>query len=160
MAFEFFDSIFQQPEICEDPDAGDAVMLTTYVALATRTGNAWSAEVRGLPDGLTARAEGATWREVERGLMDRVPRMLGAEGSVNVVLRPAEQQATDALRALSGARQDRAIAEQAERDAARNAARILAGTGWNAEDIGTALRLPTERVVRIAAEPAGPAARS
>lgn len=160
MAFEFFDSIFEQPDICEDSDDGDVVTLTTYSAFATRTGNTWSAEVSDLPDGLAARVEGQTWSEVELELMDRVPRMLGADGTVNVVLRPADQEATDALRALSGARQDRAVAEQAERDAARNAVRILAGKGWNAEDIGTAVRLPSARVTKIVTQSADLTTRS
>jgi hypothetical protein len=156
MAYGHFDAIFHQPDICEGPDDGDVIMTTTYSAVAARTGDTWSAEVRDLPDGLAVRVEGRTWRGVERELVERVPQVLGAaEGTVNVVLRTADQDVTDALRALSGARQDRAAAEQTERDAARTAARLLAGRGWTAEDIGTAVRLPTARVREIVAGTAG-----
>ena len=149
MSFEFFDAIFQQPDICVDLD-DPAVEAITYPATAVRAGDTWTAEAHDLPGGLSVSAEGSTWREVEGNLGTRVVKELGAgPGTVIVSLRPADRDATAAIHALAHARHNRAVAEQAERDAARNAARVLASQGWNVEDSGTALRLPTARVEKI-----------
>lgn len=151
MSFEFFDTIFHQPDISVDLDDLDFEAVT-YPATAVRAGETWVAEVHDLPDGLSVRAEKSTWQELEEDLVTRVPRELKAgPGTVIVSVKPADQQAAAAINALARARQDRAIAEQAERDAARNAARVLASQGWDVEDTGIALRLPAARVEEIVA---------
>ncbi|MDI5965617.1 hypothetical protein [Streptantibioticus silvisoli] len=151
MAFEFFDMVFQQPDI--DPNLDDLPLeAVTYPATARRDAEVWTAEVHGLPDGLSAHAEAATWHEMEEALVARVPRDLkAAPGTVIVSVEPADQNAVTAIRALTQARLNRALAEQAERDAARAAVRLLASQGWDAEDIGTVLRLPTARVENVLA---------
>src|SRR4051794_40297396 len=122
MSFEFFDTIFQQPDVCPDPD-GTNVKATTYPATAVRSGGTWTAEVHGLPRGLSVRAEARTWHGVEEELGARVVKELEAgPGTVIVSVKPADQEAAAAVLALARARQDRAIAEQGERDATRNAA--------------------------------------
>ncbi|WP_282699219.1 hypothetical protein [Streptantibioticus silvisoli] len=89
---------------------------------------------------------------MEEALVARVPRDLkAAPGTVIVSVEPADQNAVTAIRALTQARLNRALAEQAERDAARAAVRLLASQGWDAEDIGTVLRLPTARVENVLA---------
>lgn len=149
MSFEFFDAIFQQPDIPADLDDLD-IEAVTYPATAVRRGETWVGEVHDLPHGLSVRAEGHTWQELEEDLVTRVPRELKAgPGTVIVSLKPADRDAADAIHALARARQDRAVAEQAERDAARTAARVLASRGWGVEDTGIALRLPAARVKEI-----------
>ncbi len=149
MSFEFFDAIFQQPDICADLDDLD-VEAITYLATAVRTGETWVAEVHGLPDNVSVRAEARTWQELEEDLVTRVPRELKAgPGTVIVSVEPADREATGAVHALARARQERAVAEQAERDTARNAARVLVSQGWSVEDAGIALRLPAARVEEI-----------
>lgn len=151
MSFEPFDSIFQQPDI--DPGLDDLhIETTTYPATALRTGGSWTAEAHDLPGGLSVRAEGKTWHEMEEELVTRVPKELGAAtGTVIVSVEPADRDAATAILTLTQARLARALAEQAERDAARKAASLLAAQGWGAEDIGTVLRLPTARVKDILA---------
>ncbi|MFD9869094.1 hypothetical protein ACFXI8_26600 [Streptomyces niveus] len=151
MPFDSFDSIFQQPDI--DPGLDDLhTETTTYPATAVRSGGSWTAEVHDLPGGLTVRAKGKTWHEMEEDLVARVPKELGAAtGTVIVSVEPADRDAATAILTLTQARLARALAEQAERDAARNAARLLAAQGWDAEDTGTVLRLPTARVKDILA---------
>ncbi|WNI14097.1 hypothetical protein [Actinacidiphila sp. ITFR-21] len=155
MAFESFDMIFHQPDICLDLD-DSAVEATTYPATADRTGETWTVDVHSLPDGLSVRAEGSTWREVEEAVVTRVPRELKAgPGTVIVSVKPADPEAAAAVGALTRARLDRAYAEQAERDAARAAVRVLAAQGWSAEDAGTVLRLPTARIDKLLAAASG-----
>lgn len=159
MAFESFDMIFDQPDICVDPDDDSAVEATTYPATATRTGETWTVDIHDLPGGLTVRVEGRTWREAEEAVVVRVPKELGAgPGAVIVSVKPADPEAAAAVRALTRARLDRAYAEQAERDAARTAARVLASQGWNAVDSGTALRLPAARIDKLLTSPSEPGA--
>ncbi len=77
---------------------------------------------------------------------------LGADpAGVVVSVAPVGPDAAAALRALTAARIARAEAEQAERDAARHAARLLTGRDWTVEDAGMMLRLPDERIARLAA---------
>lgn len=150
-----FDAIFEQPEIIADLD--DLTFeVTTYPATATRTGSTWTVSVHDLPGGHSVSAEGTTWLEAEYAVQDRVPARLGVDrASVVVSVKPADPQAHAALHALTAARIARAKAEQAERDAARHAARLLTAQGWSPQDAGMALRLPAERVLRLVASAPG-----
>ncbi|MEU5363026.1 hypothetical protein ABZ354_05885 [Streptomyces sp. NPDC005925] len=141
-----FDAIFNQPEIIADLNNLE-FEVTTYPATATRTGSAWVVSVHDLPDGRTVQTEGSTYREAEDKIQELVPEHLGVDRTgLTVSVEPADLEAKAALRALTGARIARAEAEQAERDAAREAARLFLKQGWPAEDIGTVLRLPVSRV--------------
>jgi hypothetical protein len=146
-----FDAIFEQPEIIADLD--DLTFdVTTYPATATRKDSIWIVNAHDLPDGQAVQAEGGTFREAEDRIQELVPEALGVDRETVVVsVEPADLAAKAALRALTGARIARAKAEQAERDAARHAARLLAQQGWAPEDIATALRLPTDRVSHLTA---------
>jgi len=144
-----FDAIFDQPDIVVD--VNDLTFdVVTYPATAVRTGSTWTVSAHDLPGGQVVQAEGATWREAEAGILDRVPERLGVDrGTVVVSVRPADPEAKAALRAVTAARIARAKAEQAERDAVRFAGRLLVAQGWTAQDAGTALRLPRERIRAI-----------
>lgn len=146
-----FDAIFEQPEIIADLD--DLTFdVTTYLATATCKDSIWVVSVHDLPDGQAVRAKGSTFREAEDKIQELVPESLGVDRDTVVVsVEPADLEAKAALRALTGARIARAKAEQAERDAARHAARLLAEQHWAPEDIGTALRLPKSRVSDLVA---------
>jgi hypothetical protein len=145
-----FDSIFGQPEIITDLD--DLTFeVTTYPATATRTGSTWTVSADDLPGGQAVQAEGYTWLEAEYKIQDRVTERLGVDRATVVVsVDPADPEAKAALHALTAARVARAKAEQAERDAARHAARLLVGQGWTAQDVGMVLRLPPGRVCQLA----------
>ncbi len=147
-----FDAIFDQPDICTPDDS--AVMIPTYLAIATRVGETWIAETRNLPDGVSVRVEGLNWDEVEDTVLERAHNALGVEyGGLIVHLSPADPDADNALRAITQARINRAHAEQAERDAIRHAARLLTSQGWTTQDTATALRMPTTRVPELLKTP-------
>lgn len=67
-----------------------------------------------------------------------------------VSVAPADPEAAAAVRALTAARIARADAEQAERDAARAAARTLTSRGWSTRDTGRVLRLSHQRISQLA----------
>lgn len=147
-----FDAIFEQPEIIADLD-DLPLEVTTYPATATRTNSTWTVTARDLPGGHVVQAEGGTWFEGECKIHECVSERLGADPATVVVsVKPAEPEAKGALHALAGARIARAKAEQAERDAARHAARLLIDQGWSVQDAGQALRLPAARISRLTAD--------
>lgn len=152
-----FDAVFQQPEIITGLDDLE-LEVTTYSATATRAGSTWTVTARDLPDGLTAEVQGKDWLEAEGKIQHRVAEVLGIDrAEVVVSVDPADPPARAALHALVGARIARARAEQAERDAARHAARLLVKQGWTTEDTGMVLRLPEYRISRLVASTAGTA---
>lgn len=152
-----FDAIFDQPEIISDLD--DLTFeVTTYLATATCTGTKWTVTADDLPNGKIVQAEGVTWLEAEEEIQKRVPESLGVDRSTIVVsVEPADTEAKAALRALTAARITRSKAEQVERDAARYAARLLAGQGWTTRDVGMMLRLPSDRIAQLAVASSGEA---
>lgn len=148
-----FDAIFDQPEIITNLD--DLTLdVVTYPATATRTGETWTATAHDLPNGQTVQAEGSSWLDAEYKIHERVTEQLGVDPTTIVVsVKPANPEANAALYALTGARIARAKAEQAERDAARHAARLLVNQGWTPQDAGEALRYPAARIEQITATP-------
>ncbi|MYS86644.1 hypothetical protein [Embleya scabrispora] len=144
------DALFDQPDITDaDPDG--PAPLPSYTGHATRVGNTWVVEIRDLPDGRTATAQGRTWREAKEATGAGVSKHLPAGHSgFGVDLVPADPDADAAITALIEARVALAYAEQAVRDAARHAARTLIDQGWNNRDIGAALSLSHQRVSQIA----------
>ncbi|GHJ39517.1 hypothetical protein [Streptomyces sp. TS71-3] len=144
-----FDAIFDQPDITADPD--DLTFeLTTYPATAVHTGSAWNVSVHDLPGKHSLQAQAGTWLEAEDEIQELVAKYLEADRtSIVVSVEPADPEARAALRALTSARITRAKAEQAERDAARHASRLLLGQGWTTGDVGAVLRLPEARVVQL-----------
>ncbi|MFJ8745838.1 hypothetical protein ACIRL2_41580 [Embleya sp. NPDC127516] len=149
------DAVFEQPDI--DPDIAstdDRRPIPTYTATATRTGKQWTATITGLPEGRTAQAHGPTWGDTELAAFSVVGEILDAEPATYTVrLVPADPTALDALDTLVQARLTLAHAEQAVRDAARNAARTLTDQGWTTRDTGTALRLSHQRISQLVNSP-------
>lgn len=144
-----FDEIFDRPEII--PGLNDLDLeVTTYTATATHTGTEWTVTARDLPGGRTVHAQGSTWRIAETEIHQRVTQELAVDPTTVVVsMTPADPDAAAALSVLASARIARANAEQAERDAARNTARLLASQGWAVHDTAGALRLPAERIAHL-----------
>lgn len=152
-----FDAIFDEPDIVVDLDDLE-FDVTTYPATATRSGSTWTVSAHDLPGDQVVQAEGNTWIEAEYKIQDRVPERLGVDrATVIVSVQPADPEAAAALYALTGARIARAKAGQAERDAARHAARLLIGQGWTPQDVGMVLRLPQDRVAQLLAHVPGTA---
>ncbi|MFD7509876.1 hypothetical protein ACFV5N_11110, partial [Streptomyces sp. NPDC059853] len=121
----------------DDPDQFAGLVATTYPATAVRTGSTWTVTVHELPEGRAARAQGTTWAEAEINAHDIVVDLLDAHpATVIVSVAPEDPEAAAAVRALTDARIARAEAEQAERDAARAAARTLTSRGWSTRDAG------------------------
>ncbi|WP_052385501.1 hypothetical protein [Streptomyces sp. NRRL F-2890] len=147
----FFERVFDEPELADDPDEFVDLVATTYPATATRTGSTWTVTIHDLPDGHAAIAQGTTWGEAQTNAHDIVVDLLGAHpAAVIVSVAPADPDAAAAIQALIDARIARAAAEQAERDAARTAARTLTGQGWSTRDAGTALQLSHQRISQLA----------
>ncbi|MFD1939720.1 MULTISPECIES: hypothetical protein [Nonomuraea] len=69
--------------------------------------------------------------------------------TVGFYFTPADPEAADALKNVKAARLARIYAEQAERDAVRNAARALIDQGWTTRDIGSVLGLSHQRISQI-----------
>ncbi|GAA0370281.1 hypothetical protein GCM10009530_20490 [Microbispora corallina] len=145
-----FEAILDQPDIVENLDDLE-VESTTYHATATRTGRQWTVTVNDLPEGRAVQAQGATWTDAEQNALTCVIDLLQAEPhTVNIHLAPNDEEAAAALAAVTEARVARAYAEQAERDAVRQAARILTDKGWTTRDAGGALRLSHQRISQLA----------
>ncbi|MGW0805931.1 type II toxin-antitoxin system HicB family antitoxin [Nonomuraea sp. NPDC002799] len=145
----FREAIFDRDDTPQDFDQTDAVEVTSYLATATRTGRYWTATVKDLPGGHVVRAQGSTWKELGSNVLDCLVDLLDSD-DVGASLVPADPDAAGALKALSEARTARVLAEQAERDAARHAARLLSDQGWTVRDIGSALGLSHQRISQIA----------
>lgn len=144
------EAIFDQPDLVRaGDDAGPEA--TIYNGTATRVGKYWNVTVQGLPDGLAASAQGATWPEAESNTMDRVQSLFPPERQpwVGIRLIPADPQAADALMGVWTARGNRDRAEQAERDAVRNAIRTMLDQGWSTRDVGKAVGLSHQRVSQL-----------
>lgn len=129
--------------------------MTIYNASTARVGGYWEATVQDLPDGLQARAQGATWTEAQLNTMDRVQDLFEPDrrNLVGIRLMPADPRASAALIAVWTARSARVRAEQAERDAVRAAVRTLLDLGWSTRDAGSALSLSHQQVSSLAPRP-------
>jgi len=146
-----FEKVLDEPDIVEPPAGEAGPEYISYPATATRDGAQWSVTVHDLPTGHFVQAQGATWPDAEINAIKGVIGALKAEiGTVGVELAPADPDAAAALDAVTQTRIARAHAEQAERDAVRNAARLLTGQGWSTRDAGAALRLSHQRVSQLA----------
>lgn len=145
------EAIFDRPDLVK-ADEGTGPEVTIYNATATRVGKYWKVTVHDLPDGRAAQAQGANWTEAQLNTMDCVQSLFPPDqrDTVGVRLMPADPQASDALVAVWTARSARARAEQAERDAVRDAVRILLAQGWTTRDAGKALALSHQRVSQLA----------
>ncbi|WP_326822597.1 hypothetical protein [Streptosporangium sp. NBC_01756] len=144
------EAVFEQPDIPEDLDQLELQVTTTYHATATRTGKRWTATVQDLPDSHVIRVQGATWGETADNVMESVFDLFDPDpNTVGFYLTPADPEAAGALRTVTDARAARLYAEQAERDAVRNAARIFISQGWTTRDIGSALGLSHQRISQI-----------
>ncbi|MBG0818916.1 hypothetical protein [Planomonospora sp. ID82291] len=143
------EEILSQPDITTEFDADD-VVATDYRATVTRTGKQWTATVRDLPEGHAVQAQGSTWSEVGQNVTLCIVDLLqAAPGTVAVQLVPADSAAADALAAVKRARYARVLAEQAERDATRAAARTLIGQGWTTRDAGSAMGLSHQTISKL-----------
>ncbi|WP_329083285.1 hypothetical protein [Streptosporangium sp. NBC_01469] len=144
------EAIFDQSDIPEDLDQLELEVTTDYHATLTRTGKRWTATVQDLPDGHVIQVQGATWRETADNAMERVFDLLAPDpGTAGFHFTPADPEAANARKAVSDARVARLYAEQAERDAVRNAARTLIEQGWTTRDIGSLLGLSHQRISQI-----------
>ncbi|MFI7452046.1 hypothetical protein ACIBQX_31435 [Nonomuraea sp. NPDC049714] len=86
--------------------------------------------------------------------MDNVSALVGHNSdTAGFLFTPADQEAADALNNVHSARAARLHAEQAERDAVRNAARALADQGWTTRDISSVPGLPHQRIFHIIPAP-------
>lgn len=144
------EAIFDRPDVVE-ADEATGPEVTIYNATATRVGKYWNVAVNDLPDGRAAQAQGANWTEAQLNAMDCVQGLFEPDqrDTVGVRLIPADPQAADALVSVWTARSARAVAEQAERDAVREAVRILLDQGWSTRDAGKALALSHQRVSQL-----------
>ncbi|MEO3869873.1 hypothetical protein ABGB18_13680 [Nonomuraea sp. B12E4] len=146
------DLIFDQPDLIS-PSDGDVVEAVTCFATATRVGKQWTATAE-LPGGRIVQAQGASWADVKGNVAQLVFDALQDEPEViGVHVGPADSEAKAALAAVFEARQKRVLAEQAERDVVRNAARLLTAQGWTTRDVGSAMRLSHQRISQILKEP-------
>ncbi|MEU4833147.1 hypothetical protein [Streptosporangium sp. NPDC023615] len=144
------EAIFDQSDLPEDPDQLELEVTTNYHATLTRTGKRWTATVHDLPDGHVIRVQGTTWRETADNVMECVLDLLPPDANtVGFDFTPADPEAAEARKAVSDARVARLYAEQAERDAVRNAVRTLIDQGWTTRDIGSALGLSHQRISQI-----------
>lgn len=142
------DLIFDQPDLIP-PSDDDIVEAVTYSATVTRTGKQWTATAA-LPGGRTVQAQGANWADVKSNVAQLIFDALRDEPeTIGVHVYPAEPEAKSALDAVIEARQARVLAEQAERDAVRHAARLLTAQGWTTRDVGSAMRLSHQRISQI-----------
>ncbi|MEU7889835.1 hypothetical protein AB0B54_30400 [Microbispora bryophytorum] len=141
------DLIFDQPDLI--PPSGDVVEAVTYFATVTRTGKQWTATAE-LPGGCTVQAQGGSWADVKRNVAQLIFDALRDESeTIGVHVNPADPEAKATLAAVIAARQARVLAEQAERDAVRHAARLLTAQGWTTRDVGSAMRLSHQRISQI-----------
>ncbi|MEU6787228.1 hypothetical protein ABZ912_49240 [Nonomuraea angiospora] len=144
------ESILDQPDITEEPDPLGTQITTTYHATLTRTGKHWTATFDNLPGGHIIRVQGATWRETADNAMEAIFDLLKYDpGTVGFAFTPADQEAALVMENVRDARAARLHAEQAERDALRNAARALIDKGWTTRDIGSVLGLSHQRISQI-----------
>ncbi|MEV4180706.1 hypothetical protein AB0J28_04575 [Streptosporangium canum] len=147
------DLIFDQPDLT--PPSGDDIVVeaVTYFATATRTGKQWTATSE-LPGGRTVQAQGASWADVKSNVAQLIFDALQDEPeAIGVHVSPADPEAKAALAAVVEARNARVLAEQAERDVVRHAARLLTVQGWTTRDVGSAMRLSHQRISQILNEP-------
>jgi hypothetical protein len=144
------EAILDQPDVPENLDQHELQITTTFHATLTRIGKRWTATVDNLPDGHVIRVQGATWRETADNAMESVFELLNYDpDTVGFSFTPADQEAADAMGNVRDARAARLHAEQAERDALRNAARILIDKGWTTRDTGSVLGLSHQRISQI-----------
>ncbi|MBB3733841.1 hypothetical protein [Nonomuraea dietziae] len=144
------EAVFSQDYVADDTDT-DALVASSYLATATRTGKYWTATVHGLPDGQSLHVQGATWRETADNALDRVSDLLGpSTGVVGLYLAPADPEAASVVKAVREARTARFLAEQAERDAVVKAAQTLLDQGWTTRDVGSVLGFSHQRISQIA----------
>ncbi|NUP78762.1 MAG: hypothetical protein HOV96_14585 [Nonomuraea sp.] len=144
------DSILDQPDIPKDLDHLPLEITTNYHATLTRTGKRWTATVDDLPDGHIIHVQGTTWREAADNATERVLELVKCTpDTVAFSFAPADQEAADAIKTVRTARAARLHAEQAERDALRDAARTLIDKGWTTRDIGSVLGLSHQRISQI-----------
>jgi hypothetical protein len=143
----YTEAIFQGSDV--DDEFTD-VVATTYRATATRTGKLWTVTVHGLPRG-AVQAQGATWAEARGNALTLVVDLLQADpGTVGVLVEPADEKEAAAVAAVIEARTARALAEEAERDAVRQAAQLLVDNGWSTRDAGAVLQLSHQRISQLA----------
>ncbi|MGW5263835.1 hypothetical protein ACWEQG_22930 [Microbispora sp. NPDC004025] len=141
------DLIFDQPDLI--PPGDDVVEAVTYFATVTRAGKQWTATAE-LPGGHTVRTQGGSWADVKSNVAQLIFGVLRDEhATIGVYVEPADPKAKAALAAVIEARQARVLAEQAERDAVRHAARLLTAQGWTTRDVGSAMRLSHQRISQI-----------
>ncbi|MEV7801721.1 hypothetical protein AB0O28_02090 [Microbispora sp. NPDC088329] len=143
------DLIFDQPDLVPPGDDDVAVETVTYFATVARTGKQWTATVE-IPGGRTVQAQGASWADVRSNVAQLIfDALQDKPEAIGVHVEPADPEAKAALAAVIEARQARALAEQAERDAVRHAARLLTAQGWTTRDVGSATRLSHQRISQI-----------
>ncbi|WP_062345871.1 hypothetical protein [Herbidospora yilanensis] len=154
------EAVFDEPDIVEEHDESIGIS-TDHIAVVTRVGEGWRAVVDGLPDGKVVVAHGSTWAETTHNVGDALSEAVTPEPPyvLGYHMVPADPDADSALGAVMIARSERVHAEQAERDAVRHAVRVFLGQGWSTRDAARALLLSQERVIRLAAEMEGRAAR-
>ncbi|GAB1822574.1 hypothetical protein [Herbidospora sp. RD11066] len=147
------EAVFDEPDIVEDVDESLGIS-TDYIAVVTREGRGWKATVSDLPGGKVVVAHGATWAETTHNVGESLDAAVTPEPPyvLGYHMVPADPEAASAIGAVMMARSDRVYAEQAERDAVRNAVRVLIGQGWTTRDAGRALMLSHQRISQLNAE--------
>ncbi|WP_030454149.1 type II toxin-antitoxin system HicB family antitoxin [Herbidospora cretacea] len=146
------EAVFDEPDIVEEHDESIGIS-TDYIAVVTREGEGWRAAVDDLPGGKVVVAHGSTWAETITNIGDALSEAVTPEPPyvLGYHMVPADPDADSALKAVMLARYDRVYAEQAERDAVRQAVRVFLGQGWSTRDAARALLLSQERVEQLAA---------
>ncbi|MGN9787011.1 hypothetical protein ACTMTF_36700 [Nonomuraea sp. ZG12] len=148
------ETVWDQPDIPEDLEQRELEITTTYHVTVARTGKRWTATVDNLPDHHVVQVQGATWREAADNVIEDVSALVSHNSdSAGFHFTPADQDAADALNNVHSARAARLYAEQAERDAVRDAARVLADQGWTTRDLSSVLGLPQQRISHIIPAP-------
>jgi hypothetical protein len=146
-----FDKIFDEIECDGDPDEYADIKFTSYPATATRTGTQWTVTVHNLPEGRAVAAQGAFWAEARRNTHAAIVALLGVDPvTVGVHMISDDPEVDAAIMALIAARTARADAEQAEREAATQTARMLVDKGWTTRDAGGILSLSPQRISQLA----------
>jgi len=124
--------------------------VPVYDATATKVGKTWMVTIPGLPDGSTATTHGTTWHEAKRNTGTRLRELLGPGAEFGFRLSPSDPDADAAVTTLVEARANLLRAEEAAREAAEHAARILTAQGWTTRDAGAALGLSPQRISQLA----------
>ncbi|MEV0619791.1 hypothetical protein AB0I81_41180 [Nonomuraea sp. NPDC050404] len=145
------EELFDQPDIPADLDRYELDITQHWQALLTRTRKRWTATLQDPPEGHVIHVQGATWRETADAFTEALRGLPGYDSDVaGISFVPADPEAADVLDKVRAARRARLMAEQAERDAVRDAIYTLMDREWTNRDIGSLLGLSHQRISQIA----------